>query len=63
MVGEDLKFAMKEYENGKTTTTEYSQRSTKGQPWAGGFFGAAGLGSLVGAFIHGTRDQNNHDKN
>jgi uncharacterized membrane protein len=24
----------------------------KGQPWAGGLFGAAGLGGLVDAFIH-----------
>jgi hypothetical protein len=33
----------------------------KGQPWAGGFFGATGLGGLVGVFIYGTRS--NQDKN
>jgi hypothetical protein len=36
--------------------------AVKGQPWAGGFFGAAGLGGLVGAFIYGTRDLNYQDK-
>jgi hypothetical protein len=29
-------------------------------PIAGTLFGGAGLGSLVGAFIHGTRTQNNN---
>lgn len=36
--------------------------SINGLPWAGSFIGAAGLSSVVGAFIYGTRNQNKNNQ-